>query len=121
MKTKPSCPHCGRDLEGRELKTGVCSSDDCPRHDVGFFFVEITDTFGGEANYCWVQRLKVKASTFRGAIIKAARHAGYSGRIHKTADYGDMTRHDVRGAAVCIFTSWFDPANHGEYSRIETI
>lgn len=28
-----TCPHCGRDLEGEELATGLCTSDDCPRHD----------------------------------------------------------------------------------------
>lgn len=27
------CPHCARDLEGDELITGLCTSDDCPRHD----------------------------------------------------------------------------------------
>lgn len=28
------CPYCGRELEDREeLRTGLCSSDDCPRHD----------------------------------------------------------------------------------------
>ena len=29
----PTCPHCGRELEDEELLDGVCSSDDCPRHD----------------------------------------------------------------------------------------
>jgi hypothetical protein len=29
-----SCPHCGRDLETPdELAGGLCTSDDCPRHD----------------------------------------------------------------------------------------
>lgn len=28
-----ACLHCGRDLEGDEIKTCLCSSDDCPRHD----------------------------------------------------------------------------------------
>lgn len=30
---KNLCKFCGRDLEGKELRTGLCSSDDCPRHD----------------------------------------------------------------------------------------
>lgn len=29
----PTCPYCARTLEGSELTTGVCTSDDCPRHD----------------------------------------------------------------------------------------
>jgi hypothetical protein len=29
-----TCPHCARDLEDPvELSTGLCTSDDCPRHD----------------------------------------------------------------------------------------
>jgi hypothetical protein len=29
-----NCPHCGRTLEGpSELRTGLCSASDCPRHD----------------------------------------------------------------------------------------
>jgi hypothetical protein len=28
------CPHCGRTLEDpSELRTGLCSASDCPRHD----------------------------------------------------------------------------------------
>ncbi len=30
-----NCPHCDRDLEEPvELTTGLCTSDDCPRHDL---------------------------------------------------------------------------------------
>ena len=30
-----TCPHCARDLEGKgERSAGLCTSDDCPRHDV---------------------------------------------------------------------------------------
>lgn len=32
MNQNHTCPHCGRELEGDELITGLCSSDDCPRH-----------------------------------------------------------------------------------------
>lgn len=31
------------------------------------YFVEVTDTFGGEANYCWVRRYKVSASSKLGS------------------------------------------------------
>jgi hypothetical protein len=28
------CPYCGRELEDpSELRTGLCSASDCPRHD----------------------------------------------------------------------------------------
>ena len=38
-----------------------------------FYFVELTDTFGGEANYSWVNRYKVVASSFNGAIRKVSK------------------------------------------------
>lgn len=47
---------------------------------VNYFFAEVTDTFGGEANYCWVRRYKIKANTERGAINKLAKHEGLSFR-----------------------------------------
>ena len=67
------------------------------------FSIEITDTFGGEANYCWVKRFTVKALSKRGAIIKAKREGGWRGYKHRTLDYGDMTRLDLKGACVVIF------------------
>jgi hypothetical protein len=78
------------------------------RHDVTTWYVECTDTFGGEANYCWVRRFSVRAHTVRGASIVAARHLGYSGRIRKDYDSGDSARWNVSGAAVCFFVFWGD-------------
>jgi hypothetical protein len=65
------------------------------------FNVEVTDTFGGEANYCWVRRMQVKASSLRGAISIVSRESGYSFR--KDYDCGDMARYSARGACVCAF------------------
>ena len=40
------------------------------------FYFEVTDTFGGEMNYCWLHRYIINATTERGAISKLARHTG---------------------------------------------
>lgn len=32
------------------------------------WFIEVTDTFGGETNYSWIRRYAVKASSERGAM-----------------------------------------------------
>lgn len=40
------------------------------------FLIYITDTFGGELNYCWVTKFKVSATTERGAVWKIARATG---------------------------------------------
>ena len=37
------------------------------------FFVEMTDTFGGEANYGWVNRFMVTAASSLGAIRKVTK------------------------------------------------
>jgi hypothetical protein len=42
------------------------------------FYFEITDTFAGEANYCWVKRLAVKARSLHGALCILSRHTGYN-------------------------------------------
>lgn len=63
--------------------------------------VEITGTFGGEANYCWVRRYTVKARSLRGAIQIISKKTGYTWR--KAWDDGETARYDARGACVCCF------------------
>jgi len=82
------------------------------------FYVEITDTFGGEANYCWVKRFIVKASTFRGAISKVSKETGYSFKCVMST--GDMNRYDAKGNCVCAFVEYADEFNTDQ-SRIVCI
>ena len=72
------------------------------------YHVEITDTFGGEANYCWTREYMVRASTIRGAVqvLACKQGAGWA----KT--YGDNfgnARYDLSGACVCCFVTYADP------------
>jgi len=83
------------------------------------FYVEMTDTFGGEANYSWVNRFLVKAKTMRGAIGKVTRRTGYPAR--KDYDTGDMARYNVPRYSICYFVNWSDGSEADQYSRIETI
>jgi len=79
------------------------------------FFVEITDTFGGEANYSWVKRFIVRAGTFRGAISKVSKETGYSFKCVMSS--GDMNRYDTKSACICAFVSQAE--NEAEvYSRV---
>jgi len=66
--------------------------------------IEVTDTFGGEANYSWVNRYTVKAKSIRGAINALARQYGAGWRI----DYecGDVARYTLQGACVCAFVEY---------------
>ena len=82
-----------------------------------FYFVEITDTYSGEANYSWVTRLKVKASTMRGAINKVAKHTGIQWR--KEGGYGDMLRYNSKSGATCFFILDWQDDEHDMYSYKE--
>ena len=68
------------------------------------YFVEMTDTFGGEANYCWVNRFLVSASSPRGAMRRVCARTGDSVRS-VGGDRWDSTR-----GCVCYFVEWVDAA-----------
>jgi hypothetical protein len=77
-----------------------------PRKTLASFEVEMTDTYGGEANYSWVRRTTVKASSMSGALRIAKREWEVTGHRHRmTLDTGDMIRVDIVGAPVCIFVT----------------
>jgi hypothetical protein len=60
---------------------------------------ELTDTFAGEANYAWVRRGTVKASTPSGAIRAAKRALGITGK-HTSEKYSDLV--SVRFGSACV-------------------
>ena len=70
---------------------------------------EMTDTFAGEANYCWVKRVELPAATtLKAAVRMAKRELGISGVRCRAAYYGDAARLDVCGACVVLFVCWED-------------
>ena len=77
------------------------------------YFVEITDTFAGEANYAWVRRYKAAATTEQGAISKAAKESGYRFLKDSFAIY------KARGACVIAFVEDWDDETHGQYNTKE--
>ena len=83
------------------------------------YFIEMTDTFGGEANYCWFNRFIVSASTPRGAMRRVCARTGDSVRS-VGGDRWDSTR-----GCVCYFVERVDAAEvqtlKDNYSRIEVI
>jgi len=46
------------------------------------FYFEVTDTFGGELNYCWLDKFTIKAKNIRGALIKLSKHTGLNFRFN---------------------------------------
>ena len=65
--------------------------------------VQVTDTFGEDANYSWVRNYKYQASSLLGAIRMHARACG-AGWSFKWDD-GAVTRYDLRGSCICAFVS----------------
>lgn len=76
------------------------------------FFVEITDTFGGEANYSWVTRHKVRAKTERGALIRVNRDSGLG--FHTAGG----SRYDSRSGATCCFIEEWDEDAHSQMPQV---
>lgn len=69
------------------------------------FTAELTDTFGGEANYAWCNRKEFDAPNTASdtKLIRRAKKAlGITGR-HAKSTYGDDIRLDFTGYNVCCF------------------
>ena len=85
-----------------------------PAKQLTKYFIEFTDTYGGEANYCWVRRYNVEATSYTQALTKAKQvyfgnASGYPHRI--TDNNGDTLRVDFQGMAICCFVSDADEWN----------
>lgn len=68
--------------------------------------IEVTDTYGGEANYSWVRRhtVEVPMNASRLAIVRAVKRAtGYSGVPCRSEYFGDFGSLYPRGACIVIF------------------
>lgn len=74
------------------------------------FYIEVTDTFGGEANYSWVTRHIIRANTMQGAVNRFSRLSGM--KWHCVGDYSDSKRYDSKSGATCYFIEEFDSDNY---------
>ncbi len=66
------------------------------------YYIEVTDTFGGDLNYCWIRRYAVKATSERGAMRVVGNHAGYALR-----NDGGCWR--FQGACIAAYVLDYDP------------
>ena len=92
---------------------------------------EYTDTFAGEANYCWVRRGKVtmpelthygydgsanysraKRTANRELMRRVKAELGLSGVRGKTYHYGDMIEFRPYGLATVLFITWSESTNN---------
>ncbi len=75
------------------------------------YAIEVTDTFGGEANYSWVRRYRYKAKSKLGAMQMLAREHGGGWRID--FDCGDTARYNMPGVCICAFVIYVDSSLEG--------
>jgi hypothetical protein len=99
------------------------------------YSVEYTDTFGGEANYCWVDRAVVtmpelshygytegddssyaKANrTYQRELMRKAKAAvGITGVRGRCFDHGDMIEFRPYGMCTVMFVTWREGAGDHE-------
>ncbi len=94
-------------LDGSRFRLYVdCVLRKPPIMDSVIWTAEITDTFGGEANYSWVNRAEftLPAGATRRQIVSAGKRAlGYSGIKCDTFDLGAMYELRPRGECTVIF------------------
>ena len=71
--------------------------------------IEVTDTFGHEANYSWVRRYEEEVPTTlsRYALARRVKKiVGWTGKRCVTADYGDMLELRPQGECVVCFVTF---------------
>ena len=71
--------------------------------------IQVTDTFGGEANYGWVRNYTIPnkdGESTSSTIRRAKRAAGISERRHRAECYGDEIRLYFVRANIVLFIEW---------------
>lgn len=69
---------------------------------------EITDTYGGEANYGWVNRCKVEAGDIDQAVPLVKAELGLTGIKCDRETYGDLIVLKPRSMATIVFIEYDD-------------
>jgi hypothetical protein len=70
--------------------------------------IEITDTYGGEANYCWVKRLDIevdKDASDLSLIRKVKKAVGWNGIRCRTDILSDMIQLTPSGMCQTMFVT----------------
>lgn len=72
--------------------------------------LEHTDTFGGEANYCWVNRETLPEADYTDLqlVRRAKKFAGFTGLRCEVSNFGDMIQITPRGMCQTVFVTWED-------------
>ena len=83
------------------------------------YHIEVTDTFSGEANYCWKKEFIVSANSSLGAINKLSKSQGKGWR--KKWDSGDTIRYDMTGDCICAFVMYVPESAISSFNGVKRI
>lgn len=79
------------------------------------YYVEMTDTYGGELNYSWVKRYIVKAETLKACMRKISMETGYNARYQwRMGDEDAMYK--VQGACIGYSVRYLSESDSEEVS-----
>lgn len=76
------------------------------------YYFELTDTFGGESNYSWVQRHKITANSLHGALIKLSNFTCLNFRF-------DGNRYNAKGACICAFLLDDESVQYYQFNEVQ--
>jgi hypothetical protein len=77
------------------------------------YHIQLTDTFGGDANYCWIRNGTTKALKQRTVVRDVKRFAGWTGIRCEVTD--SMDGYVVRPRGICqiAFVTWQEGETDG--------
>ena len=78
------------------------------------FYFHLTDTYGGETNYCWVRRYFVDAYTLHGALCIVSRELGYNFNRYSPYVY------HAKNACVALLQEQQDYIDYLQQDRIDS-
>lgn len=74
-----------------------------------YIHIELTDTFGGEANYNWVKHYRLEhkpGETHRALMRRVKKTLGWSGIRCRVSQYGETIDIRPTDAALVAFVAW---------------
>ena len=80
---------------------------------LNLYYIEVTDTFCGDANYSWATHHVIKGKSMLGAIQRFSRLSGIS--WHSVG----AERYDSKSGQTCFFIKDFD-ANYDLFHKLGT-
>lgn len=71
------------------------------------YLIQVTDTFGDDLNFSWVERYLVDKDTIKKAVIAVSKHTGRKTRLNWSIGQ-ESARYDVIGNCIAYDVQWVD-------------